>query len=121
MCRVLIIDNDEAICSLLLYALSRDDIAADIATNSVDGLEKFRQEQFDVVITDMVMPGMDGNNIARRIRNSDRPHTPIIGISETAWLLDESEFDFILGKPFSMRSLLGAVKTLTTTPQHAAA
>ena len=121
MCRVLIIDDEEAICSMLLYALSRDGIDADIATNGSDGLEKFHQDQFDIVITDMIMPGMDGNSIARQIRNSDKPNTPIIGISGTAWLLDESEFDFILGKPFSIRSLLGAVKNLTATPQHAMA
>ena len=121
MYKVLIIDDEETICSLLIYALSRIGIDADIATNGHDGLDKFHQDQFDIVITDMLMPGMDGNSIARQIRNSDKPNTPIIGISGTYGLLDESEFDFILGKPLSIRSFLGAVKNLTATPQHAMA
>jgi len=63
MCRVLIIDDEEAICNMLLYALSRDDIDAEIATNGHDGLHKFNQEHFDIVITDVIMPGMDGNSV----------------------------------------------------------
>jgi len=86
MCRVLIIDDEESICRMLLYALSRDYIDAEIATNGHDGLHKFNQEHFDIVITDISMPGMDGNSIAHQIRNSDKLHTPIIGISGTAWL-----------------------------------
>ncbi len=112
MCRVLIIDDEEAICSLVISALSRDGIVADMATNGRDGLDKFHQSIFDIVITDMKMPGMDGNSIARQIRNSDKPSTPIIGISGTSWLLDKSEFNLVLQKPFSIHSLVGAVKNL---------
>ncbi len=121
MCRVLIIDDEEAICSMLLYALSRDDIDAEIATNGHDGLHKFNQEHFDIVITDMLMPGMNGNYIARKIRNSDKPNTLIIGISGTAWLLDKREFDIVFEKPFSLRSLVSTVKNLAATSYRAIA
>jgi len=112
MCRVLIIDDEKSICRLLISVLLRDGIIADMATNGRDGLHKFNQGNFDIVITDMVMPGMDGNSIARKIRQSDKPDTPIIGISGTSWLLDESEFDFVIEKPFSIHSIAGAVKSL---------
>jgi DNA-binding response OmpR family regulator len=121
MCRVLIIDEEEAICSMLLNALSRDYIEAEIATSGHDGLHKFNQEHFDIVITDIIMPGMDGNSIAHQIRNSDKSHTPIIGISGTAWLLDKREFDVIFEKPCSIRSLVSAVKNLTATSYRAVA
>ncbi len=120
MCRVLIIDDEETICRMLIDALTRNGIASELATNGSDGLDMFNQEHFDIVVTDMVMPGMDGNNIARKIHNSDKPDTPVIGISGTSWLFDENEFDVILEKPFSIQLLVDAVKTLTTTPQHAA-
>ena len=121
MCRVLIIDDEEAICSMLLYALSRDDIDAEIATNGHDGLHKFNQEHFDIVITDILMPGMDGNSIAHQIRNSAKSNTPIIGISGTDWLLDKREFDVVFEKPFSLRSLVSTVKNFAATPHRAVA
>jgi len=119
MCRVLIIDDEEAICNLLLYAFSRNDIEAEIATSGREGLDRFEQEHFDLVITDMMMPGIDGNSVARRIRTSHRPHTPIIGISATAWLLDRDDFNAVFTKPMSIHALLDTVKNLTPT-RHAA-
>ena len=121
MCKVLIIDDEEAICKMLVYALSRSGIDADIATNGSDGLYMFNHNHFNIVITDMLMPGMKGNRIAREIRNSNRPKTPIIGISGTSWLFDDGEFDVILEKPFSIHMLVDAVKNLTTPPRHAVA
>ncbi len=106
---------------MLIYALSRNGIDTDLATNGSDGLYMFNHDHFDIVITDMLMPGMKGNCIAREIRNSNRPKTPIIGISGTAWLLDEGEFDIILEKPFSIHLLVEVVKNLTITPHHAVA
>jgi len=114
MCRVLIIDDDEAICNLLLYAFSRNDIDAEIATDGREGLDRFHQEHFDLVITDMLMPGINGNHVARQIRSSTRPDTPIIGISATAWLLDRKDFDVVFEKPMSIHSLLEAVIDLTS-------
>lgn len=121
MKRVLIIDDEVPICRMLIYALSRNGIDADMATNGRDGLRKFNQEHFDIVITDMLMPGLDGNGIAREIRNSDKPNTPIIGISGTPWLLDNNEFDEVIEKPMSIYSLMDAITNLITTPHSSVA
>ena len=121
MCRVLIIDDEETICRMLISAFAHYGIASELATNGYDGLAKFSQEHFDVVVTDMLMPGMNGNSIARQIRGSAKPDTPIIGISGTPWLLDEGEFDVILEKPFSLDVIVDAVKALTTTSLRAMA
>jgi DNA-binding response OmpR family regulator len=121
MNRALIIDNEVPICKLLICALSRKGIDADMATNGFDGLRKFSQEHFDIVITDMLMPGLDGNGIAREIRKSNKPNTPIIGISGTSWLLEETEFDVVFEKPMSIHTLVDAVKNLIATSPRAAA
>lgn len=121
MKRVLIIDDEVPICRMLIYALSRNGIDADMATNGFDGLRKFNQEHFDIVITDMLMPGLDGNGIAREIRNSNKPNTPIIGISGTPWLLDNNEFDEVIEKPMSIYSLMDAITNLITTPHSSVA
>jgi len=118
MCQVLIIDDDEAICNLLLYAFSRDGIEAEIATNGREGLDRFKEEHFDLVITDMLMPGVNGNSVARHIRRSSRPETPIIGISATAWLLDRKDFNAIFEKPMSIHALLDKVKHLMAACHH---
>lgn len=73
----------------------------------------FDREDFDVVITDMLMPGVDGNGIAKHIRNPARPETPVIGISGTSWLMDSNNFDAVLEKPFPIHLLLDTVKHLT--------
>ena len=121
MCRVLIIDDDEAICNMLLYAFSRNGIEAEIATNGREGLDRFNQAYFDLVITDMLMPGVNGNSVARQIRRSSRPETPIIGISATAWLLDRNDFNAVFEKPMSIHELLDKVKDLAQTRHEATA
>ena len=121
MNRVLIIDDEVSICRMLVYALSQNGIDADMATNGRDGLRKFNQEHFDIVITDMLMPGMNGNDVAREIRNSNKSSTPIIGISGTSWLLEETEFDAVIKKPMSIFTLIDTVKNLITTPLRAVA
>lgn len=110
MCRVLIIDDEEAVRSVLQEAFSLSGIDADAAADGSDGIEKFHQGKFDIVITDLAMPGMNGNSVARKIRNSDRPNTLIIGISGMAWRFDDHLFDLIFEKPMSISSLVDAVK-----------
>lgn len=112
MCKVLIIDDEDAICQLIIYALARKGITADIATDGAEGIRKFDESPFDVVVTDMLMPGMDGNHIARHIRRSSRPETPIIGISGTSWLMDQGHFNAVFEKPFPIHLLVDTVTAL---------
>ncbi len=113
MCKVLIIDDEESVRCLLTDALSISGIDTDMAPNGGAGIEKFHQQKFDVVITDLLMPGINGNSVARQIRSSDRPDTPIIGISGTTWLFDDQQFDLVFEKPMSIVSIVGAVKKLS--------
>lgn len=77
-----------------------------------EGLRLFKKGFFNLVITDMIMSDMDGHAVARRIRDSDRPNTPIIGMSGTPWLLKANGFDSVLPKPFSLKTLFGAIEGL---------
>lgn len=105
MYRALVVDDEPAICTLLINALSRKGIDAESALNGGEGLKKLTDKHFDVVITDICMPDMDGNTLARHIRTSYNPVMPIIGISGTSWLLEESSFDLVRQKPFSIKKL----------------
>jgi DNA-binding response OmpR family regulator len=60
------------------------------------------------------LPDIDGHRVARRIRSSARPGTPIIAISGTSWLADRDEFDTVISKPFDITTLLGTINELLT-------
>jgi DNA-binding response OmpR family regulator len=78
----------------------------------------FEAGSFDLVITDIRMPDIDGIEVARCIRSSDKPQTPIIAMSGTPWLMNDNGFDFTISKPFSVKILMDAVKELTLNPMN---
>jgi DNA-binding response OmpR family regulator len=110
--RVLIIDDDSMIRDLLQYALSRSNWTVDTAENTLSGLDKFYSGTYDLVITDVRMPGVDGHYVVHRIRTSNRGATPVIGLSGTPRLLQGGDFDEVLQKPFVVQTLLEKVNHL---------
>ena len=113
MCNVLVIDDEQQVSQMLQELLTLSGFNVETAAGGHEGLQIFEQGLFDVVITDILMPGLDGHAVARHIRNSYRPNTPIIAISGTPWLLDEDEFDSTIPKPFEIKTLLDTIDELT--------
>lgn len=113
MGRVLAIDDEKAILDMLKRALALFGFSVEVASSGEEGIEKFDNESFDVVVTDILMPGIDGISVLNYIRESSRGETPVIGISGTPWLLQDESFDMVLDKPFSIKSLIDSVKHFT--------
>lgn len=113
MRKILVIDDEKAVSDILSQVLNRFGFNVDTAENGREGMLKFDETIFDLVITDICMDGADGNDVVRHIRNSCRKTTPIIGISGTPWLMEDRAFDAVLSKPFSLRALADTVKDLT--------
>jgi DNA-binding response OmpR family regulator len=109
---VLIIDDETSILSVFDYALRRNGFDVDTAADGREGLRKFLAGQFDLVLTDVLLQGMDGRDLLKRIRTSHRGWTPVIGMSGTPWLLDGAGFDHILEKPFSIYHLVTSIQGL---------
>jgi DNA-binding response OmpR family regulator len=109
---VLVIDDEQMIRDLLLYALSSVNFKVETADNAKGGMAKFDNGWYDLVITDVRMPGVDGHHVVNHIRHSDRQQTPVIGVSGTPWLLNDGDFDDVLHKPFAIQSLIEKAKTL---------
>lgn len=109
---ILVIDDEKGITSLIQEALSMFGYDVEIALDGQEGIQKFESSTYDLVITDICMPGLDGNSVARHIRNSDRKSTPIIGMSGTPWLLDKGDFDMVISKPFPLKLLIESMKKL---------
>jgi len=114
MNQILVIDDENLILDLVRKILSRYGFDVEIAPDGQRGIEKFDYGCFDLVITDIRMPGVDGNGVVNHIRNSDRPNTPVIGFSGTPWLLEKSHFDMVLAKPFSLEDFVNAVRRLSS-------
>lgn len=113
MYHILVIDDEEAILNVVQTALSRAGFQVDIALDGQKGIQKFDSGRFDLVITDILMPGLDGREVVKHIRSSHRPFTPIIGFSGTPWLVENNQFDAVFTKPFPLEDLVNSVQHLS--------
>jgi CheY-like chemotaxis protein len=121
MCSILLIDDDKGILFLIREVLTKFGHCVEVAMDGYEGIQKFDDSSFDIVITDMCMPGMDGRGVLEHIRNSPNRSTPVIGISGTPWLLRNEDFDMVLLKPFALQKLIDSVTSLTNLPLKEAA
>lgn len=114
MCTILVIDDEKGILRVIEAALTKFGHAVEIAANGSEGIQKFDDGSYDMVITDLRMPGIDGQGVVKHIRNSRRNSVPVIGISGTPWLIQDLGFDVVLPKPFPLQDLVESVKKLST-------
>ncbi|OGP77206.1 MAG: Fis family transcriptional regulator [Deltaproteobacteria bacterium RBG_19FT_COMBO_60_16] len=111
--RILFIDDDRAGREVALFNLLKAGYEVTAASDGQEGLAAFSPEKFDLVVTDVKMPGISGIEVLRRIR-SQAPDVPVLVITafgnvETAVeAMKEGAYDFI-GKPFHRDQLLLSV------------
>ena len=112
--RMLVVDDDQSIQVLLtrMLALGHYDVAC--AANGRQAVEMIQEDRFDLIITDVVMPGdLNGIDVLRMAREVD-PHYPVIVITgyldteDTARAIELGADDFI-PKPFNASLILSAV------------
>lgn len=122
MSNILVIDDEKFVLDIVKSALTKFGHDVQTAANGRQGIEKFDQGSFDVVITDIRMPEISGNEVADHIRRSGRQWTPIIAISATPWLVhaNQNDFNSILPKPFTLKTLIDTVSDLTCATVAAA-
>ena len=95
MFNILLIDDEEAIVLMIKEALECSGYNVEIAADGIEGIIKFGKGYFDLVITDIRMPGIDGYGVLQHVQNFDKKNTPIIGISGTPWLLEDKDLSLI--------------------------
>jgi DNA-binding response OmpR family regulator len=113
--RILLVDDEQAVQTLLTYPLRKDGYDVVPATTGQEALERFREGAFDLVVLDVMLPQVDGFEVCRELRA--RSAVPIIMLTAKA-----EEFDKVLGlelgaddyitKPFSMREFRSRVKAV---------
>jgi CheY-like chemotaxis protein len=111
MPKILVIDDGETIRNLISDLLTNDGYEVVTAKDGEEGLKRFSESHFDLVITDLVMPKFDGNEIAKKVRNTAR-NIPVIGITATPGDFDKNYLDVVIEKPFSLEELTKCIKSI---------
>ena len=119
MSTVLVIDDEKGILQIIRQALTKFGHNVETATDGQEGIRKFDDGSFDIVITDIRMPGIDGNGVVKHIRKSDKQSIPVIAISGTPWLMENNAFDMVLAKPFPLKKLVESIGSLVRVPPRA--
>ena len=84
-----------------------------VAHDGREGIELYGDgHDFDLVITDIRMPRVDGNQVAKHIRSSAKQDIPIVAMSGYNDKAYGKLFDFTLAKPFNLKELMTVVKTI---------
>lgn len=116
--RILVVEDEREIADLIAYTLKKESFHVDIASDGNEALKKLRENQYDLLILDLMLPHIQGLEICRLVRsNPSIKKTGIIIVTAKA-----EEFDRVFGlemgaddyvtKPFSPRELIARVKAL---------
>ncbi len=113
--RLLVIDDDVELCGLLTEFLQREGFQVDCKNDGRGGLEQALQGGFDLVILDVMLPGVDGFEILKRLRSQGR--VPVLMLTARGEDVDrivglELGADDYLAKPFNPRELSARIKAI---------
>lgn len=112
---LLIIDDDAELCSLLKEFLQREGFTVECIHDGVAGLEAALQNKYDLIVLDVMLPGLDGFEILKRLRTTSR--VPVLMLTARGEDVDriiglELGADDYLPKPFNPRELAARVKAI---------
>ncbi|MEY9841990.1 response regulator transcription factor [Streptacidiphilus sp. EB103A] len=115
--RVLVVEDEQAMAESLTWGLEAEGYVVDVADNGPAGLWQARETPHDVIILDVMLPGLDGYQVCRRLREQGL-WTPILMLTAMDEDLDHAEgldsgADDYLAKPFSYPVLLAHLRALT--------
>lgn len=118
--RLLLIEDDERLCLSLSYQLRQDGFAPETCHDGEEGLLWARQQGYDLILLDRMLPGMDGLTLLRQLRR-EGIHTPVIFLTALGQLsdktggLDAGADDYIV-KPFAYDELLARIRCVLRRP-----
>ena len=114
--RILVVEDEERLSDALKRGLEAEGFAVDVAATGTDGLWLATETDYDAIVLDIMLPGVNGLRICRTLRDK-RIWTPILMLTAKDGELDEMEAldtgaDDFLSKPFSYPVLLARIRAL---------
>jgi DNA-binding response OmpR family regulator len=114
--RLLVVEDEQRLAAGLRKGLEAEGFAVDVAHNGIDGIWMARENPFDAIVLDVMLPGANGYQVCRTLR-SDGNWTPILmltakdGVAEVVEGLDTGADDY-LAKPFAYAVLVARLRAL---------
>jgi len=113
--KILVVDDDPHICELLRIYLAKEDFNPIVVSDGLEALEAFHRESPALVLLDVMLPGLDGWQVCRKIRSTSE--VPIIMLTAKGEVFDkvlglELGADDYIVKPFDLKEVLARVKAV---------
>jgi DNA-binding response OmpR family regulator len=119
--KILVVEDEHKIANLIKQGLEQERFVVDVAYDGTSGFDLAYSESFDVIILDRLLPGIEGLEICKKLRDLGN-HTPVLMLTAKGQLADKVEglnsgADDYLTKPFAFEELLARIKALSRRPK----
>lgn len=119
--KILVVEDEHKIAGSIKKGLVQESFAVDVAFTGDEGFDLASTEDYDLIILDLLLPGMDGIQICTKLRE-EQIHTPVLILTAKGQVEDKvnglnSGADDYLTKPFAFEELLARIKALTRRPK----
>jgi len=119
--RILVVEDEHRIANSIKKGLEQEHFAVDVAYSGSDGWDLAEGEEYDLIILDLMLPGMDGLEICRKLRRAGI-NTPVLMLTAKGQVQDrvtglDTGADDYVTKPFAFEELLARMRALTRRPK----
>lgn len=120
--RILVVEDEHRIAEAIKKGLMQERYAVDLAYTGTDGYDFATSEEYDAIVMDLMLPGMDGLSVTTKLRK-EGVHTPILILTAKSQLQDkikglDTGADDYLTKPFAFEELLARLRALMRRPKQ---
>ena len=120
--KILLVEDEHRIAQSIKKGLEQERMAVDVAFDGIEGYDLAIDEEYDLIILDLMLPGMSGLEICTKLRQNKK-QTPILILTARGQVEDKVEglnmgADDYLTKPFAFEELLARIRALVRRPQN---